>query len=107
VYGSQNPTQSEQVGDQEFEELIEGVPAPSKDSGNRSSNPPLDPKGKGKEHADYLVKIVQEGGAGLIKFLPRASVSSTDAKGKIPKVSKVCEWHFRDLMHLPKAMQEK
>jgi hypothetical protein len=51
VYRSQNPTQSEQVGDQEFEELIEGVPAPS--------DSPLDPKGKGKEHADYLVKMVQ------------------------------------------------
>jgi hypothetical protein len=56
VYGSWNPTQSDQVGDQEFEELIEGVPAPSENSGNGSSNPLPDPKGKGKEHADYLVR---------------------------------------------------
>jgi hypothetical protein len=69
VYGSWNQTQSEQVGDREFEELIEGVPAPSEDPGNGFSNPPLDPKGKGKERADYLVKMVQEGGARLIKLL--------------------------------------
>jgi hypothetical protein len=107
VYGSQNPTQSEQVGDREFEELIEGVPAPSEDSGNGSSNSPLDPKGKGKEHADYLVKMVQEEGADLIDFLLSAAVSSASAKEKIPDVTKVREWHFRDLMHLPKAAQEE
>jgi hypothetical protein len=83
VYGSQNPTQSEQVGDQEFEEVIEGVPAPSKDPGNRSSNSPLDPKRKGKERADHLVKMVQEGGADLIKFLLSTAVSSAPAKEKI------------------------
>jgi hypothetical protein len=107
VYESWNPTQSKQVGDQEFEELIEGVPAPSEDSCNGSSNPPLDPKGKGKERANYLVKMVQEGGADLIKFLLSAAVSSAPAKGEIPDVTKVHEWHFRDLMHLPKAAQEK
>jgi hypothetical protein len=51
--------------------------------------------------------MVQEGGAGLINFLLRAAVLSADAKGKIPEVSKVCEWHYRDLMRLPKAMQEE
>ena len=51
--------------------------------------------------------MVQEGGADLIKFLLRTAVLSTDAKGKIPDVSKVKEWHFRDLMHLPKAAQEE
>jgi Reverse transcriptase (RNA-dependent DNA polymerase) len=107
VYGSWNPTQSEQVGDQEFEKLIEGVPAPSEDPGNESSNFVLDPKGKGKEHADYLVKMVQEEGANLIKFLLSAAVSSADAKEKIPDINKVREWHFRDLMHLPKAAQEE
>jgi Reverse transcriptase (RNA-dependent DNA polymerase) len=54
-----------------------------------------------------LMKMVQDGGAGLINFLLRAAVSSVDAKGKIPKVSKVCEWHYRDLMRLPKATQEE
>ena len=54
-----------------------------------------------------LTKMVQDGGAKLINFLLRAAVSSADAKEKIPDVSKVCEWHFRDLMHLPKAMQEE
>jgi hypothetical protein len=82
VYGSWNPTQSEQVGDREFKELIEGVPAPSEDPGNRSFNSPLDPKGKGKERANYLVKMVQEGGADLIKFLLSAAVSSAPAKKK-------------------------
>jgi hypothetical protein len=54
-----------------------------------------------------LTKIVQDGGAGLINFLLSAAVSSADAKGKIPKVSKVHEWHYRDLMCLPKATQEE
>jgi hypothetical protein len=54
-----------------------------------------------------LTKMVQDGGAGLINFFFRAAVSSADAKGKIPDVTKVCEWHYRDLMHLPKATQEE
>jgi Reverse transcriptase (RNA-dependent DNA polymerase) len=51
--------------------------------------------------------MVQEGGADLIKSLLSAAVSSAPAKGKIPDVTKVCEWHFRDLMCLPKAAQEE
>jgi hypothetical protein len=44
-------------------------------SDNRPDSPPYE--GKGKKRADYLVnKMVQEGGAGLIKFLLRAAVSS-------------------------------
>jgi hypothetical protein len=86
VYGSRNPTQSEQMSNREFRKIIDDVPEPS-GSGNRPDSPLHE--GKGKEHVDYLVKIVQEGGASLIKFLLRATVSSTDAKGKIPKVSKV------------------
>ena len=105
VYGSQNPTQSEQMSNREFKDLIEGVPAPSRAPGNKPNSPPGE--GQRTERADYLVKMVQEGGADLIKFLLRAAVSSTDAKGKIPDVSKVKEWHFRDLMHLPKAAQEE
>jgi Reverse transcriptase (RNA-dependent DNA polymerase) len=54
-----------------------------------------------------LMKMAQDGGAGLINFLLRAAVSSAVTKGKIPEVSKVCEWHFRDLMRLPKATQEE
>jgi hypothetical protein len=104
VYGSWNPTQSEQISNKEFEEIIDDVPAPS-GSGNRPNSPPYE--GKGKKCADYLVKLVQEGGASLVKFLLSAAVLSADAKGKIPDVSKVCEWHYRDLMRLPKAMQEE
>jgi hypothetical protein len=101
VYGSWNPTQSEQMSNREFREVIDDVPAPS-GSGNRPDSPPHE--GKDKKRADYLVNhMVQEGGASLIKFLLRAAVSSTPAKGKIPKVSKVREWHFRDLMHFAKG----
>ena len=105
VYRSRNPTQSEQMSNREFRDLMEGVPAPSGTHDNETKSPPGE--GQCTEHADYLVKMVQEGGADLIKFLVRAAVSSADAKGKIPDVSKVREWHFRDLMRLPKAMQEK
>ena len=106
VYGSRNPTQSEQMSSKEIRDMIEGVPATSEAPGNRPKSPPN--KGKGKQHADYLVhNKVQEGGANLIKFLLRAAVSSADAKGEIPNVTRVREWHFRDLMRLPKALQEE
>jgi hypothetical protein len=65
VYGSQNPTQSEQMCNREFREIIDNVPAPS-GSDNRPDSLPHE--GKGKERADYLVKMVQEGGAGLTNF---------------------------------------
>jgi Reverse transcriptase (RNA-dependent DNA polymerase) len=74
---------------------------------NQSPGSSGSPSKAGPSETADLVKMVQDGGAGLINFLLRAAVSSADAKGKIPKVSKVCEWHFRDLMHLPKAMQEE
>ena len=106
VYGSQNPTQSEQMSNRDFGRIIRGVPASSEAPGNRPDSPPSD--GKGKQCADSLVyNMVQEGGAGLIKFLLRAAVPSTDAKEKIPNVSKVREWQYRDLMHLSKAVQEE
>jgi Reverse transcriptase (RNA-dependent DNA polymerase) len=104
VYGSRNPTQSEQMSNREFREIIDDVPAPS-GSSNRPNSPPHE--GKGKKCADYLVKMVQEGSAGLTNFLLSAAVSSAPAKEKIPDVTKVHEWHFRDLMHLPKAAQEE
>jgi Reverse transcriptase (RNA-dependent DNA polymerase) len=72
---------------------------------NQSPSPSGTPSKPSKSAG--LTKMVQDGGAGLINFLLRAAVSSADAKGKIPEVSKVREWHFRDLMHWPKAMQEK
>jgi hypothetical protein len=94
---------STQISNEEFREII-GVPAPS-GSSNRPDSPPHE--GKGKKCADYLVKMVQEGGASLTSFLLSAAASSAPAKGKIPDVSKVHEWHFRDLMRLPKAAQEE
>jgi Reverse transcriptase (RNA-dependent DNA polymerase) len=41
------------------------------------------------------------------EFVMKLQVSSAPAKGKIPDVTKVCEWHFRDLMRLPNAAQEE
>jgi hypothetical protein len=73
VYGSRNPTQSEQMSNREFREIIDDVPAPSGSSNRLDS---LIHEGKGKKCADYLVKMVQEGGAGLTKFLLSAAVSS-------------------------------
>jgi hypothetical protein len=51
--------------------------------------------------------MFQDGGAKLMNFLLSAAVSSADAKEKIPDVSKVRKWHFRDLMCLVKATQEE
>ena len=50
--------------------------------------------------------MAQEGGNKLINFLLRAAVSS-EASGKIPNIKEVWEWHFKDLMHLPKAAQNE
>ena len=94
------------LSNRDFGRIIRGVPAPSEAPGNRPDSPPSD--GKGKQHANSLVhNMVQEGGPSPLKFLLRAAVSSTDAKGKIPDISKVREWQYRDLMCLPKAVQEE
>ena len=73
-------------------------PGPS-GSGTCPTNNPLS--------AVDLAKIAQDGGAKLINLLLSAAVSSADAKEEIPNVSKVHEWHFRDLMHFPKAVQKE
>jgi hypothetical protein len=65
VYGSQNPTESEQMSSWEFRDLKEGVPAPSEGPGNRPDSPPYEEKGK--KCADYLVRMIPEWGADLIK----------------------------------------
>jgi hypothetical protein len=99
IYGNQNPIESERMSNQGFQRLTEGVPAPS-GSGNRPKSPPYE--GKGKKCADYLARIVQEGGAGLINFLLSAAIKPTDgAGGKLPDVRNVREWHYRDLNALP------
>jgi hypothetical protein len=101
IYRNQNPIESEQMSNQGFQRLTEGIPAPS-GSSNRSKSPPNE--GKGKQCADYLAWIVQEGGAGLINFLLSAAIKPIDgAGGKLPNVRNVCEWHYRDLMCFPEA----
>jgi hypothetical protein len=105
IYGNQNPIESEQMSNQGFQRLTEGVPAPS-GSGNRPKSPPYE--GKGKKHADYLARIVQEGGAGLINLLLSAAIKPTDgAGGKLPDVRNVREWHYRDLMRFPEAARKE
>ena len=75
LYGNQNPIDTEQMTDSEFQRLMSGVPAPS-GLRNRSQSPQN--KGKGKQQANYLARIEQEGGAGLINFLLSAAVKPTD-----------------------------
>ena len=105
IYGNQNPIDSEQMSNQGFQRLIVGVPVPS-----GSSNRPKSPlsEGKGKQRADHLARIVQEGDAGLINFLLSAAVKPTDgAGGKLPNVHNVREWHYRDLMRFPEAVRKE
>ena len=100
LYENQAPTDTEQMTDTEFQRLMGGVPAPSR-LRNHSKSPQT---GKRKNRADYLARIEQEGGAGLIDFLLSAAIKPTDgAGGKLPDVRNVHEWHYRDLMHLPEA----
>jgi Reverse transcriptase (RNA-dependent DNA polymerase) len=105
IYGNQNPIESEQMSNQGFQRLTEGIPAPS-GSSNRPKSPPYE--GKGKKRANYLARIVQEGGADLINFLLSATVKLTDgAGGKLSDVRNVCEWHYRDLMRFSEAAQKE
>jgi hypothetical protein len=55
----------------------------------------------------WSTKWYRKGVLASLIFLLRTAVSSADANGKIPEVSKVHEWHYRDLMCLPKATQEE
>jgi hypothetical protein len=96
VYGNQPPVDILAEEDDDDASLW-----PRDESPSPSGTPSKPSKSAG------LTKMAQDGGAGLINFLLRAAVSLADAKEKIPEVSKVREWHFRDLMHLPKAMQEE
>jgi hypothetical protein len=72
LYGNQAPVDTEQMTDIEFQRLMSGVPAPSGSSAHRdtlicaSQSQSPQNKGKDKEHANYLARIKQEGGAGLI-----------------------------------------
>jgi hypothetical protein len=89
------------MSNQGFQRLMEGVPAPSW-SGNSPEFLPYE--GKGKKKANYLARIMQEGGAGLINFLLSATVKPTDrAGGKFSNVHNVREWHYRGLMRFPEA----
>jgi Reverse transcriptase (RNA-dependent DNA polymerase) len=105
IYGNQNPIESEQMSNQRFQRLMEGIPAPS-GSSNRPESPPYE--GKGKKCANYLAQIMQEEGAGLINFLLSNAIKPTDgAGGKLPDVYDVHEWHYRDLMRFPEAARKE
>ena len=100
LYGNQAPADAKQMTNTEFQRLMGGVPAPS-GLRNHSKSPQT---GEGKNHADYLARIEQEGGAGLINFLLSPAIKPTDrAGGKLPDVCNVREWHYRDLMRFPEA----
>jgi Reverse transcriptase (RNA-dependent DNA polymerase) len=89
--------------DNPFQGPSQSSQRPGTSGGGSGNNQPS----AGPSASADLAKMAQDGGAKLINFLLRAAVSSADAKGKIPEVSKVHEWHFRDLMRLPKAAQEE
>ena len=64
------------------------------------------------QKSDIMAKMVQEGGAELFNLLlKKAAVPIRHLSGKpsreVPDVHNVCEWHYRDLMHLQKDAQEK
>jgi Reverse transcriptase (RNA-dependent DNA polymerase) len=99
VYGNQPPVDI--LAEEDDEDGINNPFWPRDESPSPSGTPSKPSQSAG------LTKMAQDGGAGLINFLLRAAVSSADAKGKIPDVSKVREWQFRDLMRLPKASQEE
>ena len=104
VYGNRPPVDIlADNNDDPFQGPSQGNQSPGPSNGGSGNNQPS----AGPSASADLTKMVQDGGADLINFLIRAAVSSADAKGKIPKVSKVREWQYRDLMRLPKAVREE
>ena len=105
VYGNRPPVDI--LADRENDPFLGNTPrgnqSPGPSGGGSGNNQPMDDPSPSAD----LVKMAQDGGAELINFLLRAAASSTVAKGKIPDVSKVSEWQYRDLMCLPKAVQEE
>ena len=64
------------------------------------------------QKSDITAKMVREGGAKLFNLLlKKAAVPVRSPYSKpsreVPDVCNVCEWHYRDLMRLPKDAQEK
>ena len=52
--------------------------------------------------------MCQEGGAPFINFLLAKAISPDDERDKsLPATSRVREWHFRDILQLPKAQKEE
>jgi hypothetical protein len=104
VYGNRPPVDILTDNDDDpFQGPSQSSQRPGTSGGGSGNNQPS----AGPSVSVDLAKMAQDGGAKLMNFLLSAAVSSADAKGKIPEVSKVREWHFGDLMHLPKAMQEE
>ena len=104
VYGNRPPVDI--LGDRD-DDPFQGPPQSSQRPGTSGGGSGNNQPSAGPSASADLAKMAQDGGAKLINFLLRAAVSSTEAKGKIPKVSKVKEWQYRDLMRLPKAEQEE
>ena len=92
------------MGQREFEQLIDDVPAPSQPSNTATEVPPDTPSDK----EVHMAKLIQEGGIGLINlFIRKAAIHkikpSSRPHGEIPGVWNVCDWHFHDLMRFPEA----
>ena len=52
--------------------------------------------------------MCQEGGALFINFLLAKAISPDDERDKsLPAISRVREWHFRDILQLPKVQKEE
>ena len=55
-----------------------------------------------------LADMCQEGGALFINFLLAKVISPDDERDKsLPATSRVREWHFRDILQLPKVQKEE
>ena len=56
-----------------------------------------------------LPHLAHEGGAPLINFLLAKAISPEDEPDKSlpPAISRVREWHYQDILQLPKAQKEE
>lgn len=112
------------MSNREFENLFGNpVPSGSSQTGPVGSGPLTPPRHQsddspGVPSLDTAVtdhQLVQDGGAGLIKFLLSCAVdydSSTSLlshqqSGTRLNIKNVREWHFKDLLRLPKAEMEE
>ena len=116
VYGNRNPTERLRV-DLRTQLPNEETPEPSSaespvapDSAQSDRNTPSAAGLTSYQDLELILpRLAQEGGAPFISYLLAQAIQPDNERDKSlpPAVSKVRDWHFQDILKLPKAQKEE